>query len=76
MDESINDGLSMPVHYVEGVDEDSGHGTCLSRISFQWHVGFYGRNYILHEMIVVSVRPLHVHLGAGQTLVDVAHPRS
>ena len=28
-----------------------------------WHVGFYGRNYILYGMIVVSVRPLHVHLG-------------
>ena len=28
-----------------------------------WHVGFRGRNYILHAMIVVSVRPLHVHLG-------------
>ena len=29
-----------------------------------WHVGiFHGRNYILHGMIVVSVRPLHVHLG-------------
>ena len=27
-----------------------------------WHVGFHGRNYILHGMIVVSVRPLHVHL--------------
>ena len=64
------------MHCVEGVGEDSGHGTCLSRISFQWNVGFYGRNYILHGMIVVSVRPLHVHLGAGQTPVGIAHPRS
>ena len=28
-----------------------------------WHVGFHDRNYILHGMIVVSVQPLHVHLG-------------
>ena len=28
-----------------------------------WHVGFHCRNYILHGMIEVSVRPLHVHLG-------------
>ena len=28
-----------------------------------WHVGFHGRNYILHGVIVVSVRLLHVHLG-------------
>ena len=27
------------------------------------HVGFRGINYILHGMIVVSVQPLHVHLG-------------
>ena len=28
-----------------------------------WYVGFHGRNYILHGMIVVSVQPLHLHLG-------------
>ena len=28
-----------------------------------WHVGFHGRNYILHGMIVVSGRPLHMYLG-------------
>ena len=27
------------------------------------HGGLHGRNYILHGMILVSVRPLHVHLG-------------
>ena len=27
-----------------------------------WHVGFHGRNYILHGITVVRVRPLHVYL--------------
>ena len=30
-----------------------------------WHKGFHGRNDILHEMIVVSVQPFHVHLGGS-----------
>ena len=39
-----------------------------------WHVGFHGRNYILHGMIVVSVRPLHVQLGEELSLLGVTHP--
>ena len=44
-----------------------------------WHVGFHGKNYILHGMIVVSVRPLYVYLGKELplyelSLLGVAHP--
>ena len=44
-----------------------------------WHVGFHGRNYILHGMVMVSVRPLQVHLGGEYflwelSLLGVAHP--
>ena len=52
------------MHYVEGVGEDSGWAWYIIESHLiSSHVGFHGRNYILHGMIVVSVRPLHVYLG-------------
>ena len=48
------------MHYVERVGEDSGQ---IESHLISWHVGFHGRNYILHGMIVVSVQSLHVQLG-------------